>query len=81
VHSALSISRMGHISSDLMSQGLDIQRVHDPDGVEARSGIALWEHVLSQVTGYGPDGPLLGLTALVLSPLRCVCTPVVSILV
>ena len=30
-----------------MSQGLDIQRVHDPDGVEARSGIALWEHVLS----------------------------------
>ena len=62
-----------------MSQGLDIQRVHDPDGVEARSGIALWEHVLSQVTGYGPDVPLLGLTALVLSPLRCVCTPVVSI--
>ena len=64
-----------------MSQGLDIQRVHDPDGVEARSGIASRGRVLSQVTGYGPEGPLLGLTALVLPPLRCVCTPVVSVLV
>ena len=53
-----------------MSQGLDIQRGHDPDGVEARSGIALRERVLSQVTGYGPEGPLLGLTALVIPPLR-----------
>ena len=78
------LSRMDHIWNDLMSQGLDIDPVdlvHDPDGVEARSGIALWEHIVSQVTGYGPAGPLLGLTALVIPPLRCVCTPVVSVVV
>ena len=71
---------MSHIWSDLMSQGLDLQRGHDPDEVQVKSGIASRGRVVSQVTGYGPAGPLLGLTALVIPPLRFVCTPVVSVL-
>ena len=42
---------------------------------EVRSGIALWKHVVSQVTGYYPAGPLLGLTAVVYNTVCCEVKP------